>query len=110
MDPTNWVNYGESRGKILDAPGGCYHGTIEVHDLGDDNFVGVRYPDTARQMQPIAWWKHHHIERKLEEFRKERARGRIRLNQGVGGPLQRPRLRPSALTSPSRSRMGLRHG
>lgn len=29
--------------------------TIHVYNVGDPNFVGVKYPDTW-QVQPLAWW------------------------------------------------------
>jgi hypothetical protein len=46
--------------------------TVRVYDIGEMSFVGVLYPDRAKQVQPLNWWPEiaDEVARRREQKRK----------------------------------------
>lgn len=58
MSKQTFMLVGHAKSLLLTCDAGpMYPGEeIKVYDIGDDEFVGVTYPDNARQCQPMMWW------------------------------------------------------
>lgn len=88
-----FVMHGYHRGLFLKRPGGPYGEVIELYDIGEvdqhgDIVVGARYPDNARQAQPIAWHARFGALRAFTLHRDNRKR--------VRPALQSPKIAPLA--------------